>query len=115
MQVRLLQTGCFCIINLPVFKCHLLNQSAALKLCGSFEKHEKFMVKVWELECRAQTPFMQFKHVSVFFLFLGQSLCGAVVPVRDLKPLITGNYLFMLVYFFSPPGLAAAIEALYVA
>lgn len=68
-----------------------------VELCCSFEEHEKFIDKVWELECRAQTPFMPFYHVC----FLGQSLCGAVVPVGELKPLITGNYLFMLVYFFA--------------
>lgn len=37
-----------------------------VELCGSFEEHEKFIVKVWELECRAQAPFMPFCHVSVF-------------------------------------------------
>lgn len=75
------------------------------------------MVKVGEPERRAQTPFMPVFHVPVFFIFfsLGQSLCGAVVPVRALTPLITRNYLFMLVYFSHRLVLAAATEALYVA
>lgn len=62
-------------------------------------KHQKFIAKVWDGGILSPDSFHAVLPCLCFFL---ARVCVAPSFLSEsLKPLITGNYLFMLVYFFS--------------